>query len=182
MKILIRNNLAGSCILETEPKVWDSIVIVDPGVRESNFVTENSLRSLVLRFHDVIFGRGLMRPPTVSDVAESLKFAENAENLLVVCRAGQSRSAALAFAIAYQHIGREYAEQLLDPKRHSPNQLILELAAGLIDDGAFTDTYQKWYTDNSGISLTNHLDELECEYAELESAGFTNRILVHRTI
>ena len=43
-------------------------------------------------------------------------------------------------------------------------------------------TYQKWYTDNSGISLTNHLDELEREYAELESAGFTNRILAHRTI
>jgi len=96
---------------------------------------------------------------------------------MVCCRAGQSRSAATAFSIAFNKLGADAAIELLNPKRHSPNTLIIDLAANIIDDPMFATTFHDWQTANSHIKLTDHLDEIETEMDVLESNGARNRII-----
>ena len=66
---------------------------------------------------------------------------------------------------------------LLNPKRHSPNSLIVDLAANIIDDPMFPTVFHGWKTANSHIKLTDHLDEIETEMDVLESKGARNRIV-----
>ena len=96
---------------------------------------------------------------------------------MVCCRAGQSRSAATAFSIAFNKLGGDAAIALLNPKRHSPNSLIVDLAANIIDDPLFPAVFHDWKTANSHIKLTDHLDEIETEMDILESKGARNRIV-----
>jgi len=137
MEIAIRNYIAGSLELESNPRVWDTIVILDSHCRESQFVRTHARSSLILGFDDITTSTQGKRSPTAEDVDSAIQFASESDHLLVCCRAGQSRSAAIAFTIAFQQLGADTACGLLNPKRHSPNSLIIDLAANVIDDPLF---------------------------------------------
>lgn len=177
MEIVIRNYLAGSHLLESDAKRWDAIVILDSNLRASEFVENHSRNSLVLHFDDVTTPTNGKRPPTADQVESAIKFAADSDQLMVCCRAGQSRSAATAFSIAFQKLGSDAALGLLNPKRHSPNSLIIDLAATIIDDPMFGTVFHDWQTTNSHIKLTDYLDEIENEWGVLESNGARNRII-----
>lgn len=177
MKILIRNYLSCSYLLEQEPNQWDAIVILDANFQATDFVANHTRRHLFLYFDDVTDPNSPACPASADDIAQALKFAEGSTNLVVSCRAGQSRSAALAFSIAYRLVGPQAAVSLWDPKRHSPNHLVLDLAAQQIEDADFMRTYERWLQENRGIKMTDYLDEIEAEFDQLESAGAKNRIL-----
>ena len=177
MEIVIRNYLSGSFLLAGEPREWDAIVILDSNLRESSFVEQHSHRHLILRFDDVTKSDSRKLPPSLNDVAEAFEFAATSKKLMVCCRAGQSRSAALAFSIGYRFLGNEAAISLWNPKRHSPNQLVIELASQLMEDPDFLMTVHNWRTENQNISLSDYLDEIEAEFDELEAQGATNRII-----
>ena len=176
MEISIRNYVAGSYLLESDDHPWDAIVILDSTLRESEFVENNTRNSLFLRFDDVTTETQGKRSPTVDDVRLALQFATDSHRLMVCCRAGQSRSAAMAFVIAYQKMGAETAIGLLNPRRHSPNQLIIDLASAVIDDPAFSTVFHDWLTANSNIRLIDYVDEIERELNAIESNGARNRI------
>ena len=178
MKIVIRNYLAGSFLLEQEPLVWDAIVILDSGLMETDFVSINARRHLYLRFDDVVAAATTSkRPPTISDIRKTMDFATNSENLLVSCRAGQSRSVAIAFLIAFQQMGSAAALSLLNPKRHSPNSLIVKLGEQLVDDPMLLSTFNDWRDKNQQIRLSDYVDDIEREFDELERLGAKNRII-----
>ena len=148
MKIVIQNYLAASSLLEQEPHVWDAIVILDSGMMQTDFVATNARRHLYLRFDDVVAATTSRRPPTINDIRKALDFAANSENLLVSCRAGQSRSVATAFLIAFQQMGSEAALSLLNPKRYSPNSLIVRLGEQLVDDPMMLSMFNDWRDSN----------------------------------
>ena len=176
MKIAIHNYLAGSYLLESLPRTWDAIVILDSQLREPEFVKEYSRNHLFLRFDDITtcaFGK---RTPTVDQIESALSFAADSDRLMVCCRAGQSRSAAIAFSAAFNKFGADAAIGLLNPKRHSPNTLVIDLAADIIDDVMFATTFHGWRTANTHIRLTDYVDEIENEMDDLESNGARNRI------
>ena len=177
MEIAIRNYLAGSYLLESSPRTWDAIVILDAHLPESEFVNEYTRNHLFLRFDDITSSAFGKRPPTVDQIESAMRFASDSERLLVCCRAGQSRSAATAFSVAFNKLGADVAIGLLNPKRHSPNTLIIDLAANIIDDPIFATTFHDWQTANSHIRLTDYLDEIENEMDVLESNGARNRII-----
>ena len=180
MKIVIRNYLAASFLLEQEPLVWDAIVILDSGLMETDFVATNSRGHFYLRFDDVVAATTSKRPPTISDIRKAMDFATNSENLLVSCRAGQSRSVATAFLIAFQQMGSIAALSLLNPKRHSPNSLIVKLGEQLIDDPMLLSTFNDWRDRNQGIRLSDYVDDIEREFDELERLGAKNLIIRSR--
>ena len=99
MNIVIRNYLSGSFLLEQEPGVWDAIVILDSGMSNTGFVAQRARRHLYLQFDDVDSDAHGKRMPTSDDIRSALQFAQGSQNLIVCCRAGQSRSAATAFLI-----------------------------------------------------------------------------------
>ena len=149
MNIVIRNYLAASFLLESEPNAWDAIVILDSGMRHTGFVEEHAGRHVYLHFDDVNSPNAGKRPPMTDDIRTALEFAAGSENLLVSCRAGQSRSAATAFVICFDRLGPETAYRLLNPQRHVPNSMIVDLAARLIDDPLLLPTFRKWQSDNN---------------------------------
>ena len=177
MNIVIRNYLAASFLLEREPKAWDAVVILDSGMRHTGFVEEHAGRHVYLHFDDVDSRNAGKRPPTTDDIRSALEFAADSENLLVSCRAGQSRSAATAFVICFDRLGPEAACRLLNPQRHVPNPMIVDLAARLIDDPLLLPTFRKWQSDNKQVNLSEYLDDIEREFDELESQGARNRIV-----
>ena len=179
MRIVIRNYLAASFLLEQEPLVWDAIVILDSGLKATDFVATNARRHLYLRFDDVGAATTSKRPPTISDIRKAMDFATNSENLLVSCRAGQSRSVAIAFLIAFQHMGSAAALNLLNPERHSPNSLIVKLGEQLVDAPMMLSTFNDWRERHQGIRPSDYVDDIEREFDELELLGAKNRI-IHR--
>lgn len=177
MNIVIRNYLSGSFTLESEPKKWDAIVILDPALVHSDFVAQHAKRFLYLRFDDVEGNFQGKRAPTTNDLRAAIEFAKQSENLLVCCRAGQSRSAATAFLICHTLCGADAACELLDPKRHIPNALIIELGARLTEDDSVRQTFHKWQVDHKNIKLNDYYNDIESEFDELEAKGARNRIV-----
>ena len=177
MKIVIRNYLAGSFLLEQQPNSWDAIVILDSGLTHTNFVADHPRKHIYLQFDDIGAENRGKRAPTSNDVRTAIEFASDSVNLMVCCRAGQSRSAAIAFVIGCQRLGTEPACGLLDPKRHTPNSLIINLGANLIDSPQMLQAFAKWQTANKDVKLLNCLDDIEREFDELERQGARNRIV-----
>ena len=177
MDIVIRNYLAGSHLLASEPNRWDAVVILDSNLQESEFISKHARNSLVLHFDDVTASKTGKRLPALEQVASAIQFGVDSTRLMVCCRAGQSRSAAIAFAIAFRVLGSDAAIGLLDPKRHSPNTLIIDLASAIIDDPMFGAVINDWRTSNSHIKLTDYLDEIKSELDALESMGARNRMI-----
>ena len=117
MEIEIHNYLSCSHRLETESGEWDSIVILDSSLDDSEFVTEHSRNSLQLRFDDITSPAPNKIAPNSDLISTALSFGLSTNKRIVCCRAGQSRSSATAFTIAYETIGKLDALKLLNPKR-----------------------------------------------------------------
>jgi hypothetical protein len=93
------------------------------------------------------------------------------DKVLVSCRAGQGRSAALAYLIACQDRTPAEAITLLDATRHSPNRLVVKIGATALGDLTILDRFDEWRRNNSRIRLSDHYDEIEAEFDELERQG-----------
>jgi predicted protein tyrosine phosphatase len=176
MKIVIRNYLSGSLLLEREPRIWDAIVILDRVATPTDFVAKQARRHLYLRFDDIESSMDGKRIPSTDDVRSAVQFSSESENILVCCRAGQSRSAAIAFVLCYRLLGADAACRLLDPTRHSPNSLVVELGSQVIDEPQLLETFRQWRMDNR-VRLSDYIDDIERECDELERQGARNRIL-----
>jgi len=109
-------------------------------------------------------------------IRDAIAFGLASDKLIVCCRAGQSRSAAAAFSIAYEKLGKTVALSMLNPQRHSPNFQVLKIADGIIERPGILNAYDEWARENIGIRLTDFLDEIEAEYDELEQMAARDRI------
>lgn len=176
MQLRIGGYLAASFLLQNEPHEWDAVVILDSSLSATRFVAEHTPRHLYLRFDDVVQSAQGRRAPTVGDIEGALEFARAAKKLLVSCRAGQSRSAAVAYAVAHKFLGAEAALTLLDPCRHRPNALIVSLAASVLDDPSLATNYENWLLKLGSTRLSSHAEEIEQEIDALERAGARNLI------
>jgi predicted protein tyrosine phosphatase len=177
MNIIIRGYLSGSFVLQQEPGVWNVIVILDSGLTHTDFVSENAIKHIYLRFDDVDRHMTGKRLPQLQDLQRALNFARGSSNLMVCCRAGQSRSAAVAFVIACSLKGYEAAAAMLNPARHSPNSVVVALGAEALGDPLVMQTLHDWRKANQGVVLLDFISEIEREFDELEAAGAINRII-----
>lgn len=175
MNIEIHNYLSASFKMESEPNQWDSIVILDSNLKQTDFVANYSTRYLYLRFDDVLENSDRKRAATHNDIEQAFAFAEESENLLVCCRAGQSRSAAIAFLIAHRQTGPDSAINILNAKRHIPNSLIIDIGTSFVIKAM--QTFQIWQDSNKLVRLADFYDEIELELDALEANGATNRII-----
>jgi predicted protein tyrosine phosphatase len=66
------------------------------------------------------------------------------ENLMVHCWAGVSRSSATAFLLSCIHNTPEEAFNLLNPKKHMPNLMIMDYGLDILNDTKATKWYRKF--------------------------------------
>lgn len=174
--IRIAGYLAASHLLERERNEWDALVLIDSNKQPSEFVREHARSHLILHFDDVEEPRLHLRPPTTRQIAEALEFARGKGRLLVSCRAGQGRSAALAYLVACARHGPAAALALLNPTRHRPNRLVVSLGDPLLDTPGALSAFDEWRHLHSHVRLSDYADEIEREFEALEAQGATNRI------
>jgi predicted protein tyrosine phosphatase len=176
LEIRIKGYVAASLLLEQEPLQWHALVILDSGKRPTGFVAAQALSHCYLHFDDIDQPRAGKLPPTVAVVERGLKFAAGKDRLLVVCRAGQSRSAGLAYLIGCQHLGVAAALQIIDPTRHQPNRLVVTLGDGLLGQPDVLDRFDEWRSRCANVRLSDFVEQLEKEFDDLERQGATDRI------
>jgi predicted protein tyrosine phosphatase len=177
MIIEIRNYLAASHLLNTEPSKWTAIVILDSQCNATDFVANHTTAHLLLRFDDITTPRYGKRMVDSRALQSALDFAADQEQLIVSCRAGQSRSAAVAHAICFQNNGATTANQILNPRRHYPNRHVIETVAPLLDDPTYLTTFDEWAREHANIKILDYFDEIKAEFDELEAQGARNLIV-----
>jgi len=95
--------------------------------------------------------------PTREQIAAILDWAKGKDGFLVHCKAGISRSSAVAYAIGCQMASASEAFKLLDTSNHRPNELIVRLAADILED---PEVYRVWasvYGDDLFEGLLNEV-------------------------
>lgn len=97
---------------------------------------------LLLRFDDVETARdGCV---TADHVRQALDWAADKGDLSVACRAGISRSAALAYLIAAVRSTPKEATAIWDMDLHQPNRLVVKVGSQLLNDPAIQEAYDLW--------------------------------------
>lgn len=170
--------LVASELLQRESDSWDVIVVLGSEAELNPFVEKHSRSYLVLRFDDIEKPIQGQQHVASKHIEQAVAFAKNSENLLVTCRAGQSRSVALAFVLASQHFGEQAANEMLNAKRHIPNQLLIREAARLLDHPEIEDSFRAWRNSNAHIVLSDYYDEIDDEIAALEASGVVNKVSI----
>jgi predicted protein tyrosine phosphatase len=178
MDIRICGYIPASFLLEHESGHWDTILVVDSTAAATDFVALHACRHLVLQFDDVECATVGRQAPTTEQIARGLDFACGSQRLLISCRAGQSRSAAMAYLAGCQVHGVEAAIRLINPKRHIPNRLIITLGAAILDMPDVLAAFEQWEETNRHIVLSDYYDEIERELDKLEAQGAVNRLVV----
>jgi len=140
------------------------------------------LRHLILKFDDICTQHHGKTEPALSHIQSALEFADQSDNLMVCCRAGQSRSAALAYILSYHYMGEQIALQMLNPKRHIPNKHLIDLASHLDQGENLIASFLNWTEQHKQVRLSEYYDEIEAEYDDLESRGARNLIVDHESL
>lgn len=181
MKIEIQGYLAASDLLSRTTETWDAIFIIDSGFAIHPKAIELTRRHLVLSFDDIERPQNGRVICQQSHIEAAIYFAKGSENLLVSCRAGQSRSAAIAYLILCHYSDPEAALEVLEPYRHRPNRKVLDLGNQLLDDPALTITIRNWAAEHAVGPMD--LEKIEANINALIDQGVTdivsNPLLTH---
>lgn len=118
---------------------------------EYPFIVEHSeeavgrvANSLVLLFDDVLAVERGSNVPEKRHALDAICFAQGLDELVVSCRMGVSRSAAIAFAVVAKRSGIAEAFRFLNPERHSPNDLIIGHIQELLDLPYLSEAMAAW--------------------------------------
>jgi predicted protein tyrosine phosphatase len=175
MELRILGYVAASLLLAQEPKQWHALVLLDSGKKPTGFVEAHALSHLYLYFDDIEHPYAGKQLPTERLVEQGLQFARGKEKLLAICRAGRGRSVAMGSLIGCQEWGAEAAVKLLDPTRHRPNRLVVEIGKQLLGDLAVLRRFTEW-RGRHPVRLSDYWDQCEREFDALEAEGARDRI------
>jgi predicted protein tyrosine phosphatase len=131
-------------IATTIAKDMNVILISNPEDNNPNIlkIKEVAKDCLHLQFDDIFADAVHLKAPTEEDIRKALEWAEGKDQILCVCKAGQSRSSAMAYLVAYHKTGRaKDAIQFLDMNIHTPNRLIVELGSKIFKDEEIKKVY-----------------------------------------
>jgi predicted protein tyrosine phosphatase len=133
IKILPRNDIR--VLVKQNPGIHDCIVIYEPG-REAEVaeILPNCRSHLALGFHDITMARNDAIEPQPKHIWEALNWASDKQDIYVACRAGVSRSSAIAYLIACTRMTPEQAVLILDPDRHIPNELLIKHGSRILGE------------------------------------------------
>ena len=99
---------------------------------------------LMLQFDDIEYEITNCVAPTKEHVQQALDFSEGKDDIIVSCNAGISRSAATAFLIACKKYGMDKAFEILNPKLHCPNALIIRHGSEILNIPDLPDKMNAW--------------------------------------
>lgn len=99
---------------------------------------------ICVKFDDIEIARPGYTTVNESQIKKILKWAENKDDFIVACRAGISRSSAIAYLIVAEKTSPEEAIKILDMAWHQPNPLVVEVGAKVIGNQKIQEVYNQW--------------------------------------
>lgn len=116
----------------------DCVVIFEPDKPNDRLVHEilpQCRDYIAVAFHDIEWPRQGYTEPQEEHVSAILDWAKERDgDLHVACRAGISRSSAIAYLIACTRMSPEEAVKILTPGVHEPNQLVLKIGRKILGE------------------------------------------------
>ncbi len=176
MEIRIGGYVPASLLLEREPGQWNALAVLDTGKVPTGFLRAQAASYSYLHFDDVERPFPGKTSPSELLIDQGLEFAKGKDQLLVSCRAGQSRSPAIAYLICCQEMGVEEAVKVLDPTRHRPNPWVIEIGSAVLGNAEIRHQFQDWCKRNSHVKLSDYYDDMEKEFDALSALGAKDRI------
>lgn len=145
MSIIIASRNKSRELTGYEPGKYNVVSILEPDMEAPPEVREHAKAYIKLNFHDIEYERQPYVHPTEEHVRAALDWARDKDDLVVACRAGISRSSAIAYLIQCE---REHhprlATAILVPLKHHPNSMIVKLGSKILKNDAILDEYYKW--------------------------------------
>lgn len=148
-KIIIASRPESRRLCDYDPNKYNVVSILEPNMEAPKEVRDHAKEYIPLNFHDIEYERDGYVHPTREHIEAALDWAKDKDDLVVACRAGISRSSAIAYLIqcTREHHPR-LATEILTPLRHHPNSMIVKLGAEILKDKAVLDEYHKWMQSN----------------------------------
>ena len=98
-----------------------------------------------LIFDDITFAIPSGVLPSQSEIAKGLAFSTDPnEDIYVACRAGISRSSAMAYLIRCKYCKPDIAAQMWNIEIHDPNSKVVKIGAKLLNDRNIWIAYKRW--------------------------------------
>jgi len=111
-------------------------------VKKLTSIAENCL---CLIFDDIEFNHYISKKiVSAHHIAKALEWAKDKPDIIVACRAGISRSSALAYLIECTRTEPEKALEILDLGEHQPNRLVVEVGSQFLKNANIASQYDKW--------------------------------------
>lgn len=151
MDIRIFGHVTLEEFLLEEKEPFDVLLVTNSDLGLLSFVPERAREYLHLQFEDLTIPMGGYRLPKKADVARALDWSRGRDRIAIACHAGISRSSALAYVIACSRVPPFDALRVLSRELHSPNSLIVNFGAELLDNRDVKDTYECWMNGDFDI-------------------------------
>ena len=128
-------------VRELDVSTYDGIITIeDTTIREPFRVQTDEPKQLILQFDDINKPMDDYVVPQMSHIKRALEFADKIEDgsLLIHCRAGISRSSAIALAVIAKRLGSGKEEAAVNTLEHinpncRPNKSIVEMTDELLE-------------------------------------------------
>jgi predicted protein tyrosine phosphatase len=148
MSIIIASRTKSRELAANEPGKYNIISILEPDMEAPPEVSTHAKAYLPLNFHDIEYARQGYVHPTEQHVEDAIHWARGKDDLVVACRAGISRSSAIAYLIQCEEHHPRLATAILTPLRHHPNSLIVKLGSKLLKNQDILDEYHRWMQES----------------------------------
>ena len=128
-------------VRELDVSTYDGIITIeDTTIKEPFRVQTDEPKQLILRFDDINHPMDDYVIPQMSHIKRALDFVDKIEDgsLLIHCRAGISRSSAIALAVIAKRLGSGKEEEAVNTLEHinpncRPNRSIVEMTDELLE-------------------------------------------------
>ncbi len=114
------------------------------GHEVEHLITSIAKDCICVKFDDVEMARPGYEIATEDQIKQVIEWAKDKDELIVACRAGISRSSAMAYLIAASKVGPEKAIKMLDMSWHQPNPLVVEIGTKVLGNPKVKEVYQQW--------------------------------------
>jgi predicted protein tyrosine phosphatase len=107
-------------------------------------ITSVAKNCLCLKFEDIEHERVGYDTVKEEHIEQAVEWAKDKDKLIVACRAGISRSSAMAYIIASSRVGPEEAVKILNMEIHQPNRLVVALGANVLGSNKINEVLDEW--------------------------------------
>lgn len=110
-------------------------------------ITSVAKNCLCLKFEDIEHERVGYDTAKEDHIRQAIEWAKDKDKLIVACRAGISRSSAIAYLVASSKFGPQEAVKILNMEIHQPNRLVVSLGAKVLGSDRINEVLDDWMKD-----------------------------------